>query len=275
MAETLYIVDAHSLIFQVFHAIPEMSAPDGRPTNAVFGFTRDLLYFAEEKKPAYLICAFDAPGRTFRDDLYPQYKANRSPMPDNLRPQIQMIREVVQAMGIPLIELQGFEADDIVATLARQATERGVDTFICTGDKDARQLIGPQVAIYNIREDLVFDAPALAADWGIRPDQVVDLLALTGDSVDNIPGIEGIGPKTASALLQQFGTLDGVLANIDRVTGKKRQENLRQGADSSRKARELVVLRHDVPVVLDLEAARTGQFDFPKLAQLFRQFGFQ
>src|SRR5262245_16571778 len=131
MPKTLYIVDAHSLIFQVFHAIPEMSAPDGRPTNAVFGFTRDLLRLIEEKKADYLICAFDPPGRTFRDDLYPAYKANRSPMPDNLRPQIDMIREVVLAMGIPLIELDGFEADDVVATLARQATDCKLDTLIC------------------------------------------------------------------------------------------------------------------------------------------------
>jgi DNA polymerase I len=275
MSQTLYIVDAHSLIFQVFHAIPEMSAPDGRPTNAVFGFTRDLLYLSGDKKPDYLICAFDAPGRTFRDDLYAEYKANRSPMPDNLRPQIEMIREVIHAMGIPLIELEGFEADDVVATLTRQATEQGIDTFICTGDKDARQLIGPHVTIYNIRKDLILDAAALASDWGIRPDQVVDLLALTGDSVDNIPGIDGVGPKTASALLQQFGTLDAILANIDRITGKKRQENVRQGAEHSRRARELVVLRADVPVTLDLEASRTGRFDFPKLTQLFRQFGFQ
>src|SRR5207244_1793835 len=126
---TLYIVDAHSLIFQVFHAIPEMSAPDGRPTNAVFGFTRDLLYLVETKKPDFLICAFDAAGRTFRDAIYPEYKANRPPMPDNLRPQIEMIRRVVEAMHIPLLECPGFEADDVIATVVSQACQRGIDTF--------------------------------------------------------------------------------------------------------------------------------------------------
>lgn len=275
MAETLYIVDAHSLIFQVFHAIPEMSAPDGRPTNAVFGFTRDLLYLCETKKPSYLICAFDASGATFRDTIYPAYKANRPPMPENLRPQLEMIRQVVEALEIVSFEHAGVEADDVVATIARQATARGIDTRICTGDKDARQLIGPHVTIYNIRRDEIFDEKSLQAEWGIRPDQVVDLLAMTGDSVDNVPGIEGVGPKTASSLLQQFGTLEGVLANIDRVTGKKRQDNLRKGIDVSRRARELVELRDDVPIEVPWERARLCKRDTARVAQLFRQFGFQ
>jgi DNA polymerase-1 len=275
MGQTLYIVDAHSLIFQVFHAIPEMSAPDGRPTNAVYGFTRDLLYLTENKKPDFLICAFDAPGRTFRDTIYAEYKANRAPMPDNLRPQIAMIRQVVNAMRIPLLECPGFEADDVVATIVAQARQRGIKTYVCTGDKDARQLLGPLVSIYNIRKDHVFDAKALDLDWGIRPDQVVDLLAMTGDSVDNVPGIAGVGPKTASALLQQFGTLEAVLASVDRVSGKSRQENLRKGADASRQARQLVELRTDVPLELNWDSARAGQFDVPQLTQLFREFGFQ
>jgi DNA polymerase-1 len=275
MTKSLYVVDAHSLIFQVFHAIPEMSAPDGRPTNAVFGFTRDLLRLVDEKRADYVIAAFDTPKATFRDAMYPAYKATRSPMPDNLRPQIDMIRQVVSAMGVPLVECDGFEADDVIATVVAQAAGRDVATFICTGDKDARQLLGPRVSIYNLRKDLVFDAAALAADWGIRPDQVVDLLAMTGDSVDNVPGIDGVGPKTAATLLQEFGTLDNVLANVDRVSGKKRQENLRAGADTAHRARELVVLRSDVPIAVDWDAARAGQFDAPRLAQLFAEFGFR
>jgi DNA polymerase-1 len=275
MGQTLYVIDAHSLIFQVFHAIPEMSAPDGRPTNAVFGFSRDLLYLLEQKKPDFLICAFDTAGPTFRDEIYPEYKANRGPMPDNLRPQIDMIRQVIEAMGIPILELAGFEADDVIATIVREACERGTETLICTGDKDARQLIRPHVAIYNIRKDHVLDAAGLQSDWGVRPDQVVDLLAMTGDTVDNVPGIAGIGPKTASSLLQEFGTLDSLLANIDRVSGKKRQENLRAGVESARRARELVALRSDVPISIDWDAARTGQFDLARLGRLFSEFGFR
>ncbi len=275
MNQTLYVVDAHSLIFQVFHAIPEMSAPDGRPTNAVFGFTRDLLRLVDEKRADYLIAAFDTPAATFRDAMYSAYKATRGPMPDNLRPQIDMIRQVVVALGVPLIECDGFEADDVIATIVAQAATRDVTTFICTGDKDARQLLGPRVSIFNLRKDAVFDADSLAADWGVRPDQVVDLLAMTGDSVDNVPGIDGVGPKTAAMLLQEFGTLDNVLANVDKVSGKKRQENLRAGSDAAHRARELVRLRSDVPIVVDWDAARTGRFDAQRLAQLFAEFGFR
>ena len=275
MAETLYLIDGHSLIFQVFHAIPEMSAGDGRPTNAVFGFSRDLLAILETKKPDYLICTLDPPGPTFRDELFRDYKATRAPMPDNLRPQIAMIRQVIEAMGVPNLELPGFEADDVIATVARQAAERGIDTLICSGDKDTRQLIGPHVSVFNIRKNLVFDAASLQEDWGVRPDQVVDLLAMTGDTVDNVPGIDGIGPKTAAALLQQFGTLDAVLANIDRVTGAKRQENLRAGADKARFARTLVTLRTDVPIEVNWDAARAGQFNATRLTELFSDFGFR
>ncbi len=275
MTKTLYVVDAHSLIFQVFHAIPEMSAPDGRPTNAVFGFTRDLLRLVDEKRADYVITAFDTPNATFRDAIYPAYKATRSPMPDNLRPQIDMIRQVVAALGVPLLECDGFEADDVIATVVAQAAGRDVTTFICTGDKDARQLLGPQVSIYNIRKDAVFDVDALAYEWGIRPDQVVDLLAMTGDSVDNVPGIEGVGPKTAAALLQQFDTLDNILANVDKVSGKKRQENLRAGAEAAHRARQLVRLRSDVPIAVDWDAARAGQLYTPRLARLFAEFGFR
>ncbi len=275
MADTLFLIDAHSLIFQVFHGIPEMSAPDGRPTNAVFGFSRDLLNLIELKKPNYLICAFDTSGPTFRDELYTEYKANRPPMPENLRPQIELIQQVIGAMGIPVLECRGFEADDVVATVVRQANDRNIHTFICTSDKDVRQLIGPQVVVYNIRKDEIFDADVLQREWGIRPDQVVDLLAMTGDSVDNVPGIDGVGPKTAAALLQQFGTLENVLANLERVSGAKRQENLRAGAEQGRRARELVLLRSDVPIQVDWEAARVKKFDAPRLTDLFRQFGFR
>ena len=275
MSSTLYIVDAHSLIFQVFHAIPEMSAPDGRPTNAVFGFIRDILYLAEDKKPDYFVVAFDPPGPTFRDAIYPDYKAHRPPMPENLSPQIDMIRQVLVAMHLPVLECPGFEADDVIATVVRLAHERAFDVFICTGDKDARQLICPHVSIYNIRKDQVFDERALKAEWGIRPDQVIDLLTLKGDSVDNVPGVEGVGPKTASALLQEFGTLHTLLANTDKVKGVKRQQNLRDAAATIPISRELIALRSDVPLTLDWESTRLGPFDSARLVELFGQFGFR
>jgi len=274
VSEQLYLVDAHALIFQVFHAIPEMSSPSGLPTNAVFGFTRDLLYLREEKRPEFLIVVFDAPGRTFRDDLYAEYKAHRAPMPDDLQLQIPLIHQLVEALRLPVLSLAGFEADDLIATLARAGEQRGLDVFICSSDKDCRQLISERIKIYNLRKHQVFDRDALRADWGITPEQVIDLQTLVGDSVDNVPGVPGIGLKTAAKLLQDYQTLDNVLANVDRISGAKRQENLRAAAATVELSRKLVRLATDVPVPLEWEAWRLGEWDAPRLLALFQQWGF-
>ncbi len=225
-SESLYLVDAHSLIFQVFHAVAEMTSPAGLPTNALFGFTRDLLYLRSERKPAYLVVAFDIGEPTLRTEVYADYKANRAPMPDDLRLQIPMIREMLDAMGAPVVGLAGYEADDLIATLAVAGAERGLEVFICSSDKDCRQLLSDRVKVFNVRKREVYDAAALAADWGVKPEQVVDFQTLVGDSVDNVPGAQGIGPKTASQYLQTYGTLDNLMAHLDEIKGKK-QESLR------------------------------------------------
>ena len=199
---TFYILDAFSLIFQVFHAIPEMSGPAGQPTQAVFGIFRDMLNLLRDRKPDYLAAAFDGEGPVFRSEIYPDYKANRAAMPADLVPQIPVIRRVFEGFGVPVLVVPGMEADDIIATLARRGEERGMDVFICTADKDARQLISDHVRILNLRKNAVIDAPALLNEWGIRPDQVVDFLALTGDSVDNVPGVPGIGEVFAATFPQ-------------------------------------------------------------------------
>src|SRR3954451_13363594 len=224
---TLYILDAYSLIYQVFHAIPLMTSPSGQPTQAVFGIFRDLLNLIRDRRPDYLAAAFDGGGRVFRSDLYPEYKAQRSAMPDGLVPQIPVIRRVVEGFRVPVLIQPGMEADDVIATLAKRGDERGLDVFICTADKDARQLLNDHIRIYNLRKQSVLDVPGLKADWGIGPEQVVDLLSLTGDTSDNIPGIPGIGLKTASKLLEEFHTLDNLLENVDKVSGAKRKDNLR------------------------------------------------
>jgi DNA polymerase-1 len=288
--QTFYVIDSHSLIFQVFHAITAresyrgeaaaaaanagLTAPDGRPTAAVYGFTQDLLNILDNRKPDFIACAFDMSGPTFRDELFPEYKAHREPMPGELRTQIVMIRQVIEAFGIPIYELPGFEADDVVATLARAATARGIDTHICTSDKDVRQLLSDQCRIYNIRKDAVYDAAALATDWGVRPDQVVDFLSLTGDSVDNIPGAPGIGPKTAAALLREYGTLDAVLAAAGSIPGKKGSA-LRESAELLQRSRQLVRLRDDLALPIDWARMRAGRFDAGRLGELFREFGFR
>jgi DNA polymerase I len=273
--EKLFLVDAHALLFQVFHAIPEMNSPGGLPTNAIFGFTRDMLFLRNELHPDFLVCVFDPPGGTFRDRIYPQYKANRGPMPDPMRMQMGMAYQVLEGMRIPALTKEDFEADDVLATVARAADERGMEVFICTSDKDCRQLLSDRIKLYNLRKHEVFDREALQKSWGIKPEQVVDFQMLVGDSVDNVPGVAGIGEKTAAKLLQEFGTIDQVLANVDRVPGAKKQESLRKAASTLPMTRQLVTLKPDVPVELAWDQWRLQEWDAPRLLQLFKEWGFR
>jgi len=272
--QTVYLVDSHSLIFQVFHALPEMTSPRGEPVSAVFGFARDIFYLLESKQPDHLLCAFDLPGDTFRHEMYPEYKANRGTMPDELRPQIPAIAELMEAMGIPVVSYANHEADDVLATVARWCDEAGADCYLVTGDKDCRQLITDHVKIYNVRKDSVYDASNLEADWGIRPDQVVDFQALVGDSVDNVPGVPLIGPKIARELIEKFGNLQDILDNADQVSGKKRQENLRNGREMALLSRQLVRLSPDLPLKIDWNASRVGAIDSERVLEMFTRFGF-
>jgi DNA polymerase-1 len=270
---TLYILDAYSLIFQVFHAIPLMTGPAGQPTNAVFGIFRDLLNLLRSRKPDYLAAAFDGGGRVFRSDLFEDYKAQRAPMPDDLRPQIDVVRRLFDAFRVPVLLVEGFEADDLIATLARRAVADGKDVVLVTADKDARQLIGPHCVLLNLRKNQILDEAALQADWGVRPDQVVDLLALTGDSVDNVPGVPGIGLKTGAQLLEKYGTLDALLAASDQVPGKK-GETLRAHAETARLGRSLVTLRDDVPIDVAWDDLKVDGVDIDALKALCVECGF-
>jgi DNA polymerase-1 len=292
----MYLIDAHSLIFQVFHAIPEMSSRSGLPTNALYGFTRDLL-FLREKKPDYLLAAFDLPGPTFRDTLYAEYKAHRAPMPDNLCLQIPEICRLLEAMHLPVLTSPGFEADDVIASVATAAAQRGIEVFICSTDKDCRQLIGDLVRLYNLRKREGMDREALLRDWGVTPEQVVDLQALVGDSVDNVPGVQGIGIKTAAKLLQEFGTLDSLLAacaaepvaaaagapgrrgaakaeKVRTSLSPRLLENLRAAGDKIQLSRQLVRLSTEVPLEMDWEGWKLQDPDVPRVLQLFQEWGF-
>src|SRR5438132_8106326 len=278
----MYLVDAHSLIFQVFHAIPEMSSPSGLPTNALFGFTRDMLFLRMEKKPDYLVCVFDMPGKTFRDDFFPEYKAHRSPPPNDLMLQIPLIYQMLEAMRIPVLGKERFEADDVIATVARVGAERGLEVFVCTSDQDYRQLIGDRVKLYNLRKHAIFDRATLLEDWGIAPEQVIDLQALVGDSVDNVPGVPGIGLKTATKLLQEFGSIDNLMKCIDQVGGckglrgaKSIEEKLRAAADKIDISRRLVRLDTDVEVEMNWDAWGLHAWHASRLLTLFREWGFR
>jgi DNA polymerase-1 len=270
----VYVIDAHSLIFQVFHALPEMTSPRGEHVGAVFGFVRDMLDLIEKKKPDALLCAFDLSGPTFRNEMFHGYKADRGEMPDELAVQIPKIYEVLQALAVPILSCEGYEADDVLATVARLCDEAGANCYLVSGDKDCRQLITDRVAVYNIRKNQVFDAAALRADWGIGPDQVVDFQALVGDAVDNVPGVPGIGAKTAQALLDTYGTLDNLLERAAEIPGAKGKK-LVDHREAALMSRELVRLDAHVPITPDWDASRIGGMDQPRLAELFASFGFR
>jgi len=215
--KSVYIVDSHSLIYQVFHAMPEMTGPSGQPVGAVQGFMRDLVDLIENRKADFLICAFDHPGENFRHEIFPEYKQHREEMPVDLQLQIPVIHRFLEALNIPLLSIPGYEADDVLATMGRLVAEAGGTAYLVTGDKDARQLISERVKVYNIRKNEVFDEVALKATWGIRPDQVIDFQTLVGDSVDGIPGVPQIGPKTAQELLSKFETLEGIYEHAQEI----------------------------------------------------------
>jgi DNA polymerase-1 len=274
-SKSVWVIDLFSRIYQLFHALPEMTSPEGQPVSAVFGFTRDLLDILEKKRPDYLLVASDAAGPTFRHNQFPDYKGTRAEMPADLVPQLPLVRQLLELVGIPCLELPGYEADDILATIAQQATEAGGACVLVTSDKDARQLLSPQVRLFNLRNNTMLGEAELQADWGIRPDQVVDYLALVGDAVDNVPGVPGIGPKIASGLLQEYGTLDGILDHIDAISGVKRRENLTAYGDTARQGRQLIRLETATPIEIPWERASLPRPAAEPLAEFLKSLGFK
>lgn len=274
---TLYVIDAHALIYRMFHALAPMTAPDGRPTNATFGFTRDLLTIIDEIKPTYLVCAFDPPGGTFRDTIFPDYKKTRSPAPDDLILQVPMIQSVLEAMRIPVLTIPNYEADDVMATLAHHGHERGFEVYLCTNDKDCRQLLTNRVRMYDLRKKTTLGPAELLADWGIAPEQAVDFQALIGDTVDNVPGVAGVGEKTAAKLLQTYGTLDNLVSKADEIKQAKQRENLKKAIENGdlERSRTLVRLERNVPMPLEWDRWKVQGWDNERLLALFEQFGFR
>lgn len=269
------VIDSMGVLYQVFHAMPEMSSPSGQPVGAVHGFLRDILDLLDKLQPDFLACAFDKGSVTFRNEIYPEYKAHRDPMPDDLRPQIGYVQTVLQALNIPILELQNYEADDIMATVAAQTELAGGRCLLVTSDKDCRQLISPQVQIYNTRKAALYNETDLMADWGIRPDQVVDFQTLVGDPTDNVPGVPLIGPKLAQQLLSQFENLDGVYANADSISGQKRKENLLNSRELLKTSRRLVELDRNTPIPLDWSRLQVGGADLAQTVALCEGFGFR
>ena len=271
---TLLLVDASSYLYRAFHALPDLRNRAGEPTGAIYGVLNMLRRLYKDNPADYSACVFDAKGKTFRDAIYPAYKANRPPMPDDLGCQVAPLHECIRAMGWPVLEIEGVEADDIIATLATQARAQGVRTLISSGDKDLTQLVDPLVTMVNTMSNETFDEAGVAAKFGVRPDQIVDYLTLIGDSVDNIPGVEKVGPKTAAKWLQQFGSLDGVLAHAADIGGVV-GDNLRKARDWLPTAHELLRVKSDLELPVGLADLVPAPPDKPRLAQLFEQLDFQ
>ena len=269
----LILIDGSSYLYRAFHALPPLSNAHGEPTGALFGVV-NMLRATLKAKPDYLAFVSDAPGPTFRNELYDQYKANRPPMPDDLRAQVEPMLAIVGALGFPILRVDGVEADDVIGTLAVQARELGIEVEVSTGDKDMAQLVGPQVTLVNTMSNTVMDSAGVVAKFGVRPEQIIDFLTLTGDTVDNIPGVSKCGPKTAAKWLAEYGTLDEVIANAAKVGGKI-GECLRDALPHLPLSRELVTIKTDVPLEFGPADLALREADVERLRELYTRYEFK
>jgi DNA polymerase-1 len=278
----LFLVDGSGYIFRAYHALPPLTRKsDGLPVGAVSGFCNMLWKLMKDARntdvgvvPTHFAVIFDYSSKTFRNELYAEYKSNRSAPPEDLIPQFGLIRQATRAFDLPCIEMEGFEADDLIATYARLACEAGGDTTIISSDKDLMQLVGPSVSMYDPMKDRQIGVPEVIEKWGVPPEKMIDLQALTGDSVDNVPGIPGIGPKTAALLIEQFGDLDTLLARAGEIKQDKRRQSIIDNAEKARISRELVRLKYDVPVIDPLEDFVLQPPNGPKLISFLKAMEF-
>ncbi|MFN3544035.1 MAG: DNA polymerase I [Thiobacillus sp.] len=273
-AKTLLLVDGSSYLYRAFHALPDLRNSAGEPTNAIKGVLSMLHRLRKDYAADYIACVFDAKGKTFRDDLYPEYKAHRPPMPDDLASQIAPLHEAIRAEGWPLVIIEGVEADDVIGTLVRHATARGVRSIVSTGDKDMAQLVDDHVTLVNTMSEETLDRAGVIAKFGVPPERIVDYLTLVGDAVDNVPGVAKCGPKTAVKWLTEYGTLDDLLARADEVKGVV-GENLRAARDWLPQARRLVTIKTDVELPFNFDDLVLKPRDTDTLRALFERYEFR
>ncbi len=275
----LVLIDGHSLAYRAFFALPpDLKTRSGELTNAVYGFVSMLLSVWRDEQPDYIAVAFDV-GKTFRDEMYADYKATRAKMPDELAPQIDRIQQIVKTFNLPVVTAEGFEADDILGTLAARAARDGLDTLIVTGDTDAFQLIEPNVRVLTSQrkwsETKIYDEAAIRERYGLEPRQLIDYKALVGDTSDNVPGVRGVGEKTATQLLQQFGSVEDIYARLDEITAKRARASLEAGRESAALSKKLITIKTDVPLKVKWDDCRTAAFDREQVIQLFRDMEFR
>jgi len=273
--KTLYLIDGSAYVYRAYHAIQSLTNSKGLPTNAVFGFTRTLLKIIEDRTPEYIGMFFDVKGPTFRHEIYKEYKANRPPMPEDLVVQIQYIKDITEGFNIPVIEMQGYEADDLIGTFSLLAENAGFSVVMVTGDKDFMQLVTDKTTIWDPMKDKIIDADVIHKDFGIKPDQIIDLMGLTGDSADNIPGVPGIGPKTGIDLIKTYQSIKLLYEQIDSVKKKKLHENLVKYKDQALLSRELVTIKTDLPFSLNPDDFKYKESDNEKLSRLFKELEFR
>ena len=273
--KTIYLIDGTAYIYRAYHAIRGLSNSKGLPTNAVFGFTRMLMKLMEDRSPEYVAMFFDAKGPTFRHEMYTDYKANRPPMPEDMVVQLPYIKEVTAAFNLPIIEMPGFEADDLIGTTARLAEKEGYSVVMVTGDKDFMQLVSDNTAIWDPMKDTTICLQSIKEKFGIEPHQMIDVQGLSGDTADNIPGVPGIGQKTALTLIKTYCSMQGVYEKLDTITKKKQRENLENFKDQAFLSRELVTINTKVPVSLDPAKFKVTAPERKKLTALFKNLEFR
>ena len=267
----LVLIDGSSYLYRAFHALPPLSNSQGEPTGALHGVLTMILKLVRDEQPAHIAVVFDAPGKTFRDDLYAEYKANRPPMPDELRSQVQPILDAVEAMGLPLLRVEGVEADDVIGTLCARAQEQGLQVLVSTGDKDLAQLVTDKVTLINTMNDTRMDRDAVKNKFDVYPEQIIDYLALVGDSSDNIPGVPKVGPKTAAKWLNEYDTADGIVENGDAIKGKI-GESLRDNVESLRLSKELATIRTDVELDVGIDDLTATESNTDALRSLYSHY---
>src|SRR6056297_3012417 len=276
--EKLYLLDGHSLAHRAFYALPLLTTESGEYTNSVFGFSRMLFKIIDEEKPDHIAVAFDLKGPTFRHEEYEDYKAGRKKTPDELIPQIDLIKDVLRSLNIPIITKKGYEADDVIGTIAKTAGKKGIDVKVVTGDRDALQLVDERINIIYTRKgisDIIeYDVKKVKNKYELKPDQLVDMKGLMGDSSDNIPGVPGVGEKTATKLLKEFNTMENVLDNIEKVSGKKRKENLRKYSEQAKMSKKLGKIITDVSIDLDFAELRLEEPNIDDAVELFKRLEF-
>lgn len=273
--KTLFLIDGSAYIYRAYHAIRNLSNSKGLPTNAIFGFARILIKLIENWAPKYVVMVFDAKGPTFRHDLYKDYKATRPPMPDDLQVQIPYIKQITKAFNLPVIEIPGYEADDIIGTLAYRAEESGFASVMVTGDKDFLQLVTDKSIIWDPMKDKVTDLNSFKKEFGLMPKQMIDVMGLSGDTSDNVPGVPGIGPKTALDLIKTFGSIKNLYDNIDSITKKKQHENLIQFKEQADLSKKLVEIDTNAPIDFEQDAFCYKNPDNQKLTALFQELEFR